>query len=110
MLRWPGLEEGDLRPRARPRDDRPDVEALTGQERPDVIPVPVVADGRYHGRSDPQPGQARADVPGEPADGSDECVRGSQARAGRGRREVDADPADDDRLDHRRTPTVTPGA
>ena len=109
-VRRPDLEERDLRPRAGHGDDRADVDPLPGQERADVVAVAVVADGRHDRGADAEPGQSGADVAGKPADRPHEPVRCGQRRAGRRRGEVDADPPDDDRLDHRRPPAITPGA
>ena len=76
-----------------------------------MVAVPVVADGRDDRAGHPEPGEARADVAGEPADGPDEAVRGGQRRSGRRWGEIDADPTDDDRLDHGDAPlAITPGA
>ena len=106
----PDLEERDLRPRAGHGDDRADVDPLPGQERADMVAVAVVADGGHDRGADAEPGQPGADVAGKPADRPNERVRRRQRRAGRRRGEVDADPPDDDRLDHRRPPAITPGA
>ena len=75
-----------------------------------MVAVAVVADGRHDRGADAESGKPGADVAGEPADRPDERVRVGQRRPGRRRREVDADPADDDRLDHRDAPAITPGA
>ena len=110
VLRRPDLEERDLGQRAG-RIRRPDVDPLPREERPDVSAVPVVAHGRDRPRWRSRGGRARSRCCPRncPRRGRNEFASPSDVRGLRWR-EVDADSTDDDRLDHRRAPTITPGA
>jgi len=74
-----------------------------------VIAVTIIANGRKHGRPDPEAGKAGPDIPGEPADSPGERSSGSERRPRRARGEVDADATDDEGFDLGAPPMVTLG-